>query len=109
MSHNYNVVHFVAGGAPSAPPGGSGEPALPPYRPSAPPGRPYYGGVVNQQPNAQPFPHRQDNNAYLMVKPPNYFPLTVVATFCCCLVCGAIGLYFGHQVNSYIMVSIYRP
>ncbi|XP_064401581.1 uncharacterized protein LOC135347495 [Halichondria panicea] len=79
------------GGAPSAPPGGGGECAPPPY--SGPGG---YGGVVTQQPYVPPY----GAGGYVAVKPPNYMVLNAFAAFCCCLLCGLMGLYIGSQSDT---------
>ena len=90
-------MHFVTGGAPSAPPGGGGESAPPPY--SGPGG---YGAVVTQQPYVPPY----GDGGYVApvaVKPPNYMGLNAFAAFCCCLLCGLMGLYIGSQVSAFFM------
>ncbi len=98
-----NVVHFVTGGAPSAPPGGGGESVPPPYSGSG-----GYGAVVAQQPygavvTQQPYVPPYGGYAQVTVKPPNYMALNAFAAFCCCLLCGLMGLYMGSQVSAVFM------
>ena len=84
-------MYFVTGGVPSAPPGAI---APPPYS-----GQGGYGGVVTQQPHVQPY----GGYAQVNVKPPNYMVLNVFAAFCCCLLCGLMGLYMGSQVRAVVL------
>ncbi len=54
-----------------------------------------YNGAVTQQPYSPPF-----DNTTLQFKPPNYLALNMFTAFCCCLICGIMGIFVGTQVNN---------
>ncbi len=55
--------------------------------------------MVTQQPYVPPY----GAGGYVAVKPPNYMVLNAFAAFCCCLLCGLMGLYMGSQVRAVII------